>query len=1272
MVFEITKEHVAALSDGDLRLLVAYLCEQEIIKNGRSPSAVTYGGDQNSPDGGIDVYVDLGEEGLDGFLPRGQIGFQVKAENFPPKKIKVEMAPEGKLRKSIQDLIAHGGAYIIASSGSSVAHSYLQKRKEAMREIVSPQADSEQLLLDFYDRQRLATWTNQHPGVALWLRKRVGQSLEGWRPFGDWSSSPGDMNETYLVSDAACLNDLRTPGEEPLGIIAGIERIRSVLKEPKGVTRLIGLSGVGKTRLVQALFDKRVGTNPISPQLAIYADVADGLDPTPIGILERLANTKQQCVLVLDNCNPTLHGKLVARLKSTNGQLSLLTVEYDIQDDEPEGTEVFSLEPASDELIEDILKRRYPVLSQPDIKSITSFAGGNFRIALALANTAETGDSLANLRDSDLFERLFHQKKAHDRSLYDTAKACSLVYSFDGETFDGEDAELPILAAIANQSVLEFYENVAILKQRKLVQSRSRWRALLPQAIAHRLAKEALQRTPSHILESQFLDSAPNRLLRSFSRQLGCLHDSPEAQSMVGKWLGAGGWLASVQQLSDLEMEVLQNVAPVLPESVLENIRIAADSDKKVLNTDGVHRDEVLRLLRLLAYDPAHFDKAIKLIHGLIPNGHNENDVAQNTFKSLFFMYLSGTRAPAEQRAHFLRTLLPSTGARGCASLIVGLEAMLECRDFSSSYNYEFGARKRDYGLEPCSWTEILDWYRPAILLVSEAAKLAPYRIQLPRLMASRFCDLVCETRLTDDLALLGNEFARGGGWAEGWVRARKTTRILRHTARRQDFKKLSRFAASIRPKDLFDRIVVYVLPKRWSADDTAMLYFGNESEQKAEELRIKAICEEIAVELSGDLDLLKKFLPTLLGSETSQNRVNLVAELLGNRSMNGNEIWELLAEFIRSNEFNSTAPEFLACFLLGLRASNDEVVESILSKILEEEAFHPHLIRLQARAGLCGKDGYKRLFKAITSNTIPTDTFRFLHQCGGVVDNLTDMQFYGLMKRLAERENGVEVALDSLYVRLIPSLGGQRSTTALEIKLGRELLANLDLRKESRIEDYRLGRVVERCLLKPAGKTVCQKICGDLAQQTLSGILRNVSCKHLVASMASVHPTAVLDVLVETYDLTSTRFWENSGSRGQKIESPLEKIPEPTLMAWADTKPDSRYKLLAGVVRPWDSTGSSGSLQWTSVALKLVENAPVPEDVLETLFQRFSPQYGWTGELSEILRTRVVLLHVLMNMDDDRIVAWASDASNRLNQMVKQAVENARSDYRYRDESFE
>jgi hypothetical protein len=58
-LFDITPEHILALDDEGLRLLIARLCKADLRLRGLPVSAVLYGGNQIAADGGIDVRVEL-------------------------------------------------------------------------------------------------------------------------------------------------------------------------------------------------------------------------------------------------------------------------------------------------------------------------------------------------------------------------------------------------------------------------------------------------------------------------------------------------------------------------------------------------------------------------------------------------------------------------------------------------------------------------------------------------------------------------------------------------------------------------------------------------------------------------------------------------------------------------------------------------------------------------------------------------------------------------------------------------------------------------------------------------------------------------------------------------------------------------------------------------------------------------------------------------------------------------------------------------------------
>jgi hypothetical protein len=396
----------------------------------------------------------------------------------------------------------------------------------------------------------------------------------------------------------------------------------------------------------------------------------------------------------------------------------VITIEYDIREDQPEGTDVFVLDTSSLPLIETLVSSRRPGLSQVDARTIAEFSGGNARIALALAATVEKHETIAGLNDEDLFQRLFQQRHGPDASLLFSAQVCSLVYSFDGEAITDDGAELKILGALAGQSAADVFGAVAELKRRDLVQARGPWRAVLPHGVANRLAATALQRIPGSTLESGLINKAHGRLLRSFSRRLGYLDRSTEAHSIVRSWLAPGGFLTPVTDLNELGRAMFANIAPVLPDVTLSAMNSALAEADEALRRRCTH---FVPLLRSLAYDAALFPRAVNLLveFALLPEDGGSDGEAAKTLDSLFGIVLSGTHAPPELRLRTVERLLRSDNASVQLLGARVLRAMCKTDGFMGPYQFEFGARSRDYGYHPQTNKDVSRWFE-AVLKVAQ------------------------------------------------------------------------------------------------------------------------------------------------------------------------------------------------------------------------------------------------------------------------------------------------------------------------------------------------------------------------------------------------------------------------------------------------------------------------------------------------------------------------------------------------------------------------
>jgi hypothetical protein len=1225
-MFEITGDDISLLNDEDLRALIGRLCEAELRRHEHSVSHVTWGGNQTAKDGGLDVHVALPPgAGVNGFVPRPETGFQVKKPDMPRKEIIDEMKPGGVVRPILVDLAKASGAYIIVSSTGSTAFSALKNRKKAMADAVEGISDASKLALDFYDRNRVATWVRDHPGLIPWVRSLIGKSIPGWQSFGSWSPAPGGVDDSYLFDDEARIKTDDKDEGDGLSAVDGINSIREVLRQPGQVVRLVGLSGVGKTRLCEALFDAAIGKDSLDPALAYYTNVAEGPNPPPVGLASDLIAGRRHGILVIDNCPFELHGELTKVARAANSTISVITVEYDIRDDQPEGTNVFALDSSSLALIEKLVARRYPEISQINARTIAEFSGGNARVALALAATVGKNESIAGLSDADLFKRLFQQRHEHDPDLLVIAQACSLVYSFEGVKTHGEGAELPILAGLVGKPVSEVYAAVAELKRRDLLQERAEWRAVLPHAIANRLAALALQNIPPATIMDALVTNAPARLRRSFSRRLGYLDGSKEARGIVEAWLAPGGMLADIPNLGEDERTMLANVAPVMPDETLAAIEHALKNADEPTLAKTTH---VVRLLRSLAYEPEQFERAIVLLIKFAQaadSGDDSDNSAGGIVPSLFHIVLSGTHAPVAMRLKLLDGLLKSEDPGLRALGLKALDAMLKTDHFSSAYGFEFGARSRDYGYYPPTGKDVQDWFGAVLQVVSPLALSdAPVALGVRQCIAREFRGLWSNTGQTDALDSLATEIAKKGFWREGWAAVRQARIFDGEHMPAVVRERLTALEELLRPKDLVDQVRGVVLGSGRGSIDLDDIDEVENDDYAGAAARINRTVENLGTDVASDDEAFKTLLPGLV---QGGSRVPLFGEGLASSTEKPYEIWQAFVTEFAVTENPDTG--VMAGFLSGLQKRAPVLADKMLDEALEDPSIGPRFPLLQAGVAIDDR-GITRLHKALALGHAPINQF-FALAYGRACDAIPGPQFRDLLLAIASKAGGVTVALEILSTRLFSDATDKRAPAPEVAEAGRALLDAFEFHKRDRRadqEDRELGRIAQVSLAGDEGIPIVRRI----VRKMMAAVSRlNIAHDQddLMTGLLRVHPTVVLEEAFSGDEKARGKAVQAFADFQRFRKNPLEVVPDDVLLAWCDADPAVRYPIMAASAGLFKRPANNEPHDWVPLAAKLLAGAPDPQSVLREIVRRLHPT-SWSGSLATKLEGRLRLLERL------------------------------------------
>ncbi|WP_339527059.1 hypothetical protein [Pseudomonas sp. EL_65y_Pfl2_R96] len=1264
-MFDITSDDINQLDDTDLRELVGRLCEAELVSRGLSAAAVTWGGNQTAPDGGLDVRVALPKgTSIDGFVPRFSTGFQVKKPDMPKAAILVEMRPAGVIRPVIQELADESGAYVIVSSTGSTADGALRNRQNALREALDGVDDAGQLHTDFYDRTRLATWVRQHPGLITWVKEKVGRALLGWRPYGPWSGATEGIDAEYLMDDKLRLH-LDKHSDAPTQPIAdSIDELRDMLAHPGKMVRLVGLSGVGKTRLVQVLFDSRIGSRPLSPSLAVYTNLSDNPTPQPTGLASDLIANRTRAILIVDNCPPDLHRRLSDLCSGHDSTVSVITVEYDVRDDQPEGTQVVTLETSSPELIEKLLQRRYPYLSQVNARTVAEASGGNARIAIALAETVERSDSIAGLSNDELFQRLFRQRQDPNDALLLAAQACSLVYSFQGEALVGEEAEIPRLASLAGQAPLETYRHVNELLRRDLVQQRSTWRAVLPHAIANRLAARALEDLPYDLINQHLIEGGTERLARSFSRRLSFLHDHPKALAIVKRWLDPDGLLGDVTALSDLGKEMFENVAPVLPEKALATLERVDNCQPDIAIATWQRH---LSLLRSLAYDPVLFERSTKLLARAAMQSEDQQETkeASDTLTSLFTIYLSGTHATIEQRLSVVEKLLKSGEAKALELGLAALDKVLEVDNFSSSYQFEFGARSRDYGYRPQREVDIMSWYAAALSLIERLflseENLKP---ELRDLLARNFRGLCGLAPLQDDVERLFRIFSSERFWRAGWSACREIIQFDKDWLTPEASLRLSALEADLRPSGISDQVRAVVLGKSYDSFELEEIDVNSGLSRASERLDVSAL--QLGAAVAIDDSVFTELLPDLL---RGGNRTWTFGRGLAGASPDLRATWERLVEGLQKTDLEHRDIQLLKGFLAEVWEHDRNLAQQLLDSALDQPVLITFLPELHSAVILDAR-GVERLKRALNERLVPVWMYQHLtlsridiHMASGVIKDLLCL--------IANQPDGFNVALELLFRLLHSDSSAQQKHVPELLEVGQELLQGIKFRKGNARDDFYLADLVRFCLKGPEGRLIAGEVALRLKKAIAARDVYAFDNDDLLKALLELQPVAVLDALL-TGDEKDLRAGVSVFKyTGRNRANPVDSISCELLISWCEGDRDSRYPRAAAIITFARRPKANDPLIWSEQAKTLIAGAPAPESVIAVFIERFRPN-PWSGSLAALIEANARLLDSLETDALPELKLFVTEAKAKLAQDIALARKWETEQDRAQDERFE
>ena len=971
---------------------------------------------------------------------------------------------------------------------------------------------------------------------------------------------------------------------------------------------------------------------------------------------------EQPAILVVDNCPGDTHRALVQITQRPRSQVSLLSIDFDIGQDRPEGTEIVYLRENDDRLIEKLLTERIPSLSVLDRNKIIAFSGGNARIALAIARSAGSG-SLTNLSDRQLIDRLFLDKRrTPDPILRRCAQVASLVYAFHVDAQSEQEPEYYALARLAEASPSQFYGSVAEFLERGIAQKRGGQRAILPQALAIHLALVALDRLPAAEILGQLNAKGNERLFRSFTRRLGQLHEFEQARRIGLNILQSDLSVADLVAQDDYKLTIFQNLAPLLPGETLEAMEatLLGKQFREITHRRKSMKEEFARLARSLAYEREYFERAATVLLDLAIRETDEDTWFRSMFLELFWFHLSWTQATPEQRYAYLDKLLDGESSAERRYAVEALGFALHTGPWTSSHDGNFGSRPRGQEWRPKIYREQNDWYRSALhKLVSLACDTGELAERAREIVGNELRGLI-RIGLVDDVSRATAAIREKGFWPKGW---RSLCEAMYFDSKKWPLnvrRAAERLEAKLRPESLVDRFSVYVLGEPWGIYSP----LGRGQRHGLQDATDRA--QDVGRDAIKDPDLWVRLAREAIAFKGPNNSIAF-GYALAKYTGDVRSTWHQLVSIFRGQDSKARNPAILRGFISGAAGRVPDIVQSWLDEVVIDQDLGAYIIEFSLDLPM-NRKSLDRLVRAIHVGRAPVFGYR---QVG-----------YGRRVDLADADALVEflrtlASVDSDSIReagevLAMYIHGADSREIDErlLSFGRELLQSSHTYHHISDHDaYNLKTLARKCLDAKRDEELVRKTCETIVEAVKSDFSAAFNLRSLMSELVGISPKIVADVVLGSADNSNRLgeyFFGGDDFQEESSNAEIDSTTDRALLEWVNEEPASRITAVARYVRYYEKD-KNGNLAWASIAKQLIDLPDVGISAAMIFVQRFPFGSHWGPYSSALARRRPLLLELTCHRQK-AIRNWAKGALEKYDERINGEVESERAS----DERFE
>jgi hypothetical protein len=885
---EIESKHVDRLSPDELTEILRDLLHLEAIQCKMDNYQIYVPDKITRADGGEDGGITCRKINGSIWINNKNIIFQNKAKNLTPSeceneffeivKIKGKKGPKSKkgnsrriFKKQIDKVLKAGGKYILFMGYHPGSKQDLDLRIDAFIKACKKSGRIfKRKQFDVYDSRKIADWVNNFLPIIIKVQSFNGIS----RPIGLITLK--ELSEyKFIRENIFYTNSI---------LESNIKQIQNAIVNPKTCIRVLGFSGIGKTRLIyETLRDLKDASKSV-----VYYSV-DTMNDRFLDFIKSQKNN-MQAILVVDDCNQELFEKISKEISSENCSWSLIGIDFDINDIAElrrNNTADFLVYIDNNEMQDVVTKIISYVylnkLTASQLDYIAHLADGLPSMAIRLADaqldgSLETSDLMDDILQKKILFGREYGKLSNSNDYLTVIKACAVFTEF-GFPFDDliklygiveydklKGQSYFILNEICKPAVHDsvFMNACQYFFEKGVLERRGRYYLVKPHPLAIQLATDwwrtLFDKDKITVLFPAIVNSG---LSVAFVERFKYLDKFDSSKRIANIIFGVESPFASAEVINtELGSRLFRSAVEVNPEATVATLsKLFLDQPKEDLLQIIAGRRNLIWALEKLCFRKESFSIAAKVLYSFaVSENESWGNNATGQFLQLFHTLLPGTEVGFNSRLEIVEW---GISKNDIDYIKIAIDALLGAFSYRGAVR-SGGAEKqgsgiplKDYKPEPLDvidyWNKILD------ILINLWVAYPNFRDVIQNNMAKSFRQIIEFGAL--DIVKKLIDYLKVKDVPIPFEFVHNLNLTLKFSKLPNDYiVRINKILSDITPKDIPGKLLSICIKAEWDSEKDDNGKYFDRAKEKAHKLAEEFIKEKV--------DLEQYLMPLLMGSQ--------------------------------------------------------------------------------------------------------------------------------------------------------------------------------------------------------------------------------------------------------------------------------------------------------------------------------------------------------------------------------------------------------------------